>query len=337
MSDLSTEYLGLALKNPLVPSSSPLTGALDSAKRLEDAGAAAIVLPSLFEEAITAEDSRLNRFLDEQGIGHAEADSFHPLPTNYRSIEEAYLENLQALKNALDIPVIASLNGTTPGGWLSHARALEEAGADALELNVYYVAGDPTDTAASVEQRYLDVAAALAGYVHLPVAIKLSPQFTAPLDIIRQLEARGIRGVSLFNRFYQPDIELENLEVVPKLELSNPAEALLRIRWAAMLFGHTGCDIALTGGFHCAADVLKGLLAGTDIVHLCSVLLQDSPEALTGILQGMEQWLETREYQSVAQLKGSMSSQRAPDPAAFERANYLQVLENYRAPAGVRC
>ncbi|WOJ94765.1 dihydroorotate dehydrogenase-like protein [Congregibacter variabilis] len=336
MSDLSTEYLGLALKNPLVPSSSPLTGALDSAKRLEDAGAAAIVLPSLFEEAIIAEDNKLNRFLDEQAIGHAEADSFHPLPANYRTVEDAYLENLQALKNTLDIPVIASLNGTTAGGWLSHARALEEAGADALELNIYYVAGDPGETATNVEQRYLDVVAALAGYVQLPVAIKLSPQFTAPLDIIRKLEAQGTRGVSLFNRFYQPDIELETLEVVPKLELSTPAEALLRIRWAAMLFGHTNCDIALTGGFHCASDVLKGVLAGADIVHLCSVLLQDGPGALTEILQTMERWLELREYQSVAQLRGSMSCQRAPDPAAFERANYLQVLQNYSAPAGVR-
>ncbi len=336
MADLSTEYLGLALKNPLVPSSSPLTGRLDSAKRLEDAGAAAIVLPSLFEEAIIAEDNRLDRFIEEQSIGHAEADSFHPLPVNYRSTEEAYLDNIQALKAALDIPVIASLNGTTAGGWLSHARALEDAGADALELNVYYVAGDPADTAASVEQSYLDIARALAGHVKLPIAAKLSPQFTAPLDMVRKLEAQGIGGVSLFNRFYQPDIDLDNLAVMPKLELSTHSEALLRIRWAAMLFGHSGCGIALTGGFHSASDALKGLLAGADVVHLCSVLLQEGPAALTGMLQAMEQWLEEREYLSVAQLKGSMSCQRAPDPAAFERANYLQVLENYGTPAGVR-
>lgn len=336
MVDLGTEYLGLALANPLVPSSSPLTGEVDSARRLEDAGAAAIVMPSLFEETLIAEQAHLERFLDEQAIGHGEAQSFAPRPATFRSSEDAYLETLQALKAALSIPVIASLNGVTDGGWLAHARALQEAGADALEVNIYYVAGDPADTAESVEQRYVDIVHSLAETVQLPVTVKLSSQFTAPLAMARRLERAGARGVSLFNRFYQPDIDLESLAVVPQLSLSSAEEARLRVRWTALMRGHLNCGMAVTGGFHSVDEVLKALLAGADVVHLCSVLLREGPLALTAMRDALERWLAEREYDSVTQLKGSMSCAHAPDPAAYERANYVQVLETYRVPAGVR-
>ena len=336
MAELSTEYLGLALKNPLVPSSSPLTGGVDTARQLEDAGAAAIVMPSLFEEVINAEQERLDRFLDQQDIGHGEAQSFRPIPHGFRSSEDTYLERVAELKTALDIPVIASLNGTTAGGWLGHALALQEAGADALELNIYYIAGDATDTAQSVEQRYLDVARALTERVSVPVAVKLTEQFTAPLDMVRRLEEVGVAGVSLFNRFYQPDIDLDTLEVVPSLALSSPAEALLRIRWTAMLYGHTRCAIAVTGGFHHANDVLKALLAGASVVHLCSALLQKGPSLVGTLLTEMQSWLDEKEYDSVRQLTGSVSQRKAPNPEGYLRANYIDVLENYAAPPGVR-
>ncbi len=335
MVDLTTSYLGLALENPLVPSSSPLTGSLDNARRLEDSGAGAIIMPSLFEEEILAEQERLDRFLDGQAIGHGEADSFRPLPAHYRSREEAYLETLQSLKSSLSIPVLASLNGVTPGGWLDHAKDLEEAGADALELNVYYLAGDPDETSEQVEQRYVDIAAALNIHVNIPFAMKLSPQLTAPIALMERLRAAGADGVSLFNRFYQPDIDLESLDVVPRLALSEADEALLRIRWAALMFERVDCDIAVTGGFHTAADVLKALLAGADVVHLCSLLLREGPQALGDLRSQLLQLLEEREYDSVAQLKGSLSQRRSPDPAAYARANYLSVLQNYRSPAGV--
>ena len=336
MVDLSTRYLGLDLKNPLVPSSSPLTGELDSARQLEDAGASAIVMPSLFEEVIVAEQDRLDRFLDQQSIGHGEAQSFRPVPDSFKSSEDSYLERIEALKSALDIPVIASLNGTTDRGWLSHAMALQDAGADALELNVYYVAGDDADTAANVEQRYLDIAAGLMREIQLPVALKLSPQFSAPLDLVRKLDQAGVAGISLFNRFYQPDIDLETLEVTPRLSLSSPQEALLRIRWAAMLFGRIDCGIAVTGGFHTADDALKALLAGADVVHLCSVLLREGADVIETMLATMTRWLEDREYESVSQLKGSVSQRNAPNPAGYARANYIDVLQNWSSPDGVR-
>lgn len=335
MADLSTQYLGLELKNPLVPSSSPLTGSLDSARRLEDSGAAAIILPSLFEEDVIAEQERIDRFLDLQDIGHGEADSYRPLPASYRSREDSYLELIADLKDSLEIPVIASLNGISDSGWLAHARDLQQTGVDALELNVYYLASDPDDSAASVEQRYMDVATALCRDVQVPVAMKLSEQLTAPIDLVRRLDATGIRGVSLFNRFYQPDIDLEALEVTPSLHLSTPTEALLRIRWAAMLFGRCDCNIAVTGGFHGADDAMKALLAGADVVHLCSVLLNESPAVMSDMLGAMDRWMEEREYESAAQLKGSLSQSRAPDPAQYARANYLKVLDNYSSPPGV--
>lgn len=336
MADLRTTYLGLDLANPLVPSSSPLTASLDSARRLEDAGASAIVMPSLFEEDILAEEARLERFFEGQALGHAEADSYRPLPATYRSREEAYLDALTALKGHLGIPVIASLNGVSAEGWLDHAQALEEAGADAIELNIYYLAADEEDTAARVENRYVAVAESLRNAVKVPIAVKLSSQLSAPLDLVRRLDDAGVAGVSLFNRLYQPDIDLETLEVNPSLELSTPAEALVRIRWAAMLAGRCACDIAVTGGFHRSEETIKALLAGASAVHLCSVLLREGPEVLRSMLEAMDRWLEEKEYDSVAQLCGSLSFRNAPEPARYARANYLAVLDNYSVPDGVR-
>ncbi|MEE4280254.1 MAG: dihydroorotate dehydrogenase-like protein [Halieaceae bacterium] len=336
MADLASTYLGLKLKNPLVPSSSPLTGKPDEALRLEDAGAAAIIMPSLFEEDIRAERARLDRFFDTQALGHAEADSFRSLPESYRTREEVYLDKLAALKARLDIPVIASLNGVSLDGWLEHALLLEEAGADALELNAYYLPGEVEDTATRVETRYVQLARSLVERVRCPVAMKLTSQLTAPLALVCELEATGVKGVSLFNRFYQPDIDLETLDVIPRLELSTPAEALLRIRWAAIIHGRCACDIAVTGGFHRTEEIVKALLAGASVVHLCSVLLREGPAVIRDRLVALATWLEDHEYASVHQLCGSMSQRNAPDPARYARANYLEVLDNYSSPQGVR-
>lgn len=334
--DLGTDYLGLQLANPLVPSASPLSRDLDMARRLEDAGASAIVMYSLFEEELREEQEQMARFLHHQDIGHAEADSFLPLPERYRSGLDAYLEQLTALKQALGIPVIASLNGISASGWVEHGRELQAAGADALELNVYYVAADLDEPGAAVEDRYVNLLKELRGAVDVPIAVKLSSQFSAVGHLVRRLEAAGADGVALFNRFYQPDIDLESLQVVPRLQLSSSAESLLRMRWIAILHGRVNVSLAATGGVHTAEDAIKLLLAGADVTHLCSALLAHGPERLREIRESMAHWLEEHEYQSVRQLKGSVSHRHAADPAAFERANYLQVLDSFVAPAGVR-
>lgn len=329
MADLSTTYLGLKLANPLVPSASPLSRNLDDAKRLEDAGAPALVMYSLFEEEVRAEEERTARFLHHQQIGHAEADSFLPMPTRYSSRLDDYMNQLQALKATLDIPIIASLNGVSMNGWVDHGRELQEAGADALELNVYYIAADPKESGGEVEKRYLDLLRELKQHVTIPITMKLSDQFSSISRMVSELEAAGADGVALFNRFYQPDIDLDTLEVMPALELSTPAEALLRIRWVAILHGQVKLSLAVTGGFYSASDVLKAMLAGADVTHLCSVLLRHGQEHIGVILKDLQQWLEENEYDSLAQLKGSLSRRHAPDPAAFERANYLSVLHSY--------
>lgn len=336
MVDLTTQYLGLSLRNPLVPSASPLSKQLDTARALEDAGAGALVLHSLFEEKIEEEDANLARFFHQQSLGHAEAESFHPVPANYESYEEQYLAHVEAVKAALDIPVIASLNGVTPGGWTAYAKILEEAGADALELNVYYVAADAGESAEDVESRYLEILRAVRSQVSIPVAVKLSPHFSSLLNFSQSLCVAGANGLALFNRFYQPDIDLETLQVQPSLTLSSSTEALLRIRWLAVLHGRVDCSLAITGGVHTPEDVLKALLAGADVTHLCSALLQRGPAYLSELLASVHEWLEVHEYESVAQLKGSMSQRNAQEPAAFLRANYIDVLDNYQPPSGVR-
>jgi dihydroorotate dehydrogenase (fumarate) len=336
MVDLTTNYLGIELKNPLVPSSSPLTKDIDSAKRLEDAGAAAIVMHSLFEENITREEEHFARFFYQQSLGHGESDSFHPVPDDYQSHEEKHLQQLQKLKSALDIPVIASLNGSTPGGWLECAKVLQEAGADALELNLYYIAANMDEDSRAVENRYVDTLIALKRQVSIPITMKLSSQFSAFANIAQRFDHAGCEGLVLFNRFYQPDIDLDKLEMVQALELSSSIESLLRIRWIAILSGRVKCSLAITGGIHSRDDVLKSLLAGADVTHMCSALLRNGPAHLGVILGELEQWLEEREYESVSQLKGSMSQQNAADPADFARANYVSTLDSFKPPPGVR-
>lgn len=334
MPDLSTTYLGLKLKNPLVPSSSPLSKQLDSALRLEDAGAAALVMHSLFEEELHAEAKMADRFLLHGDLGHGEADGFLPDPGGYQSHLDRYLEYLAKLKSRLSIPVIASLNGVSLSGWVDLGRELQQAGADALELNVYHLAAEARYSGEAVEARYVSLLTELHGAVKLPIAMKLSPFFSSLPHFVRQLELAGARGVSLFNRFYQPDIDLETLKMVDCLHLSTPEEALLRIRWIAILHGRCELGLAATGGVHGYEEVMKLLLAGADVVHLASCLLAHGPQRLTQILADMQQWMQTREYQSVAQLKGSMSQKNLPDPSAVERASYLRVLDAYGPTRG---
>lgn len=326
MSDLQTRYLGLDLKNPLVPSSSPLTGDFDSARRLEDAGAAALILPSLFEEALEQEELHMTRFLDHQDIGHHEADSFFPELQGYASELDQHIARIERYKAALSIPVIASLNGITTQGWVRHARDLEAAGCDALELNLYGIASRREESAVEVEQHYLFLVRQLLDSVQIPVTVKLSAQFSSPIHFIGELEQAGVQGVSVFNRFYQPDIDLATRHVVPKIQLSHSYESLVRIRWIAMLRNQVNLGIAATGGFHTADDALKGIMVGADVIHLCSALLLHGPEALASVLEHMTQWLTQNDYASVQQLKGSLSYRNAINPAAFERANYAELL-----------
>ena len=327
--DLTTNYLGLQLKNPLVPSASPLSHELDTARRLEDAGAAALVMYSLFEESLQSEERSAGDFLEDQSIGHAEATSFIPVHGELPSSVDRYLEQLQRLKGALEIPVVASLNGISRSGWLEYGKELERAGADALELNIYYVAADPDLSGADVERRYIDLVRELRAQVGLPIAVKLSPQFSSVSHMVGQLEGAGADGVSLFNRFYQPDIDLDSLKVGPHLQLSSSAETLLPMRWIALLFGRVGLTLGHTSGIHTAEDALKALLAGADVVHLCSALLKRGPGYLGEVLAGIEQWLEESPYETLEQMRGCLSAPHAADPAAYARANYVDTLATY--------
>ncbi|MBW8371992.1 MAG: dihydroorotate dehydrogenase-like protein [Thiobacillus sp.] len=335
MIDLSTDYLGLKLKNPLVPSASPLSRNLDTALQLEDAGAAALVMYSLFEEELRTEDAMLDRFLLQAGLGHSEADGFLPHHGEFQGGLERYLEHLQRLKSRLEIPVVASLNGVSLSGWVELGRALQQAGADALELNVYHVAADMLESGQAVEARYLRLLRELRSVVSIPIVMKLSPFFSSLPNFVKQLELAGAQGVALFNRFYQPDIDLDTLCVVDRLHLSYPDEALLRIRWLSILHGRTHLTLAAPGGAHSYEEALKLLLVGADVVHLASCLLQHGPARLTQILHDMESWMGEREYASVAQLKGSMSQKNLLDPAAMARASYLRVLDSFSPLPGV--
>jgi len=333
--DLSTHYLGLELNSPLVPSASPLSRSLDTCRQLEDAGAGAIILWSLFEEALTAETETSARFLSEQHTGFAEASGFLPNYHDFRPALETYLEHLRQLKETLGIPVIASLNGVTVGGWVAHARALEEAGADALELNVYYVAANPDESGAEVEGRYLGLLDALRHQISLPINMKLSPNFSSVAYMVKRLEAAGADGVALFNRFYQPDINLDNLRLQPALYPSTSPESLLAMRWIALLHGRVGLSLGATGGVHNAEDAVKLLLAGADVVHLCSLLLREGPGALRRVRAGIEGWMVDQGFDNLAEFRGRMSALAVPNPAEFERVNYIHVLDSYRASPGV--
>lgn len=329
MIDLSTEYLGMRLKNPLVPSASPLARHPDVARRLEDAGAAAIVMNSLFEEEVTEDEEQLDRLMHRQGIGHVEASSYLPVNDGYHTRLDTYLEQLAGLKRSLEIPVIASLNGTTPGGWTAHARELEQAGADALELNIYFMPSDLTCSSEQVEARYVDILAAVKKQVAIPVTMKLSSQFTSPGYLVKRLEVAGVDGVSLFNRYYLPDIDLQTMAVTPSLTFSTSIESRLSMRWIAMLYGRVKITLAATSGIHTSDDAIKLLLAGADVTHMCAALLQHGPAYLGEVLKGMALWMEEREYSSVSQLKGSVSHAKAIDPLAFERANYIKTLDSF--------
>lgn len=330
MIDLRTQYLGLDLKNPLIASSSPLTANFDDARRLEDAGVAAIVLPSLFEQSVHDEQKQLEKYVHAQSLGHYEADSFQPIPDDYNGEVDNYLEHLQKVKDALTIPVIASLNGISNSGWIDYGKEMMQAGADALELNVYYIAAAPQQTAEQVEQRYIELLTRLRENISIPVCMKLSSQFSSLANMLLKLQTAGANGVVLFNRFYQPDIDLETLGVIPKIELSTPYESLLRIRWIAMLRNQVEMSLAATGGFHNGDDIIKAILAGADAVYLCSVLLNNGPDYCKTLLTEIQHWLEQKECESVSQIKGSVSQACAGDPAAYEHCNYLKVLKSYR-------
>jgi dihydroorotate dehydrogenase (fumarate) len=333
--DLSTTYLGLELDNPLVAGASPLSRSLDSARRLEDAGMAALVMYSLFEEELLNEQQALDHFMHARDIGFAEATTPLEVPDGYHSGLDDYLEHLHRLKQSLHVPVIASLNGISAGGWVENGRKLQEAGADALELNTYYIAADAAESGAEVEARYIDLLTELRQHVTIPIAVKLSPQFSSLAELAQRLATAGADGLVMFNRFYQPDIDLETLEVIPSLQLSTPDDLLLRMRWIAMLRGRVDLSLAATGGVHDAEQALKVLLAGADVAQMCSALLQHGPGRLNDVLHDLTSWLEEHEYDSLRQMIGSVSQQKTSDPAAFERANYMKVLDSYTPPPGV--
>jgi dihydroorotate dehydrogenase (fumarate) len=327
--DLRTRYLGLELKHPIVASASPLTGSLDGLKRLEAAGAAAVVLPSLFEEQLEHEEMSTYNLMLYGAELSPEATGFFPEPQSQASSSDRYLALIADARRALKVPVIASLNGYTPGGWTKIARQFEAAGADAIELNVYFLAADLDDTAAAVEARYIELVQSVAGEVKIPVAVKVAPYFSAMANMAQRLTQAGARGLVLFNRFLQPDIDLDELEVAPHLVLSTSDELRLALRWIAILRGRVPASLAATGGAHTPDDVLKLLLAGSDCVMLASSLLTKGPAHIGTLVKGVEGWLAQRDYSSVEQMKGSLSQQSCPDPDAFERANYMKALKSY--------
>jgi dihydroorotate dehydrogenase (fumarate) len=329
--NLETKYLGLSLKNPLVPSASPLSSDVDNVKQMEDAGASAVVMYSLFEEQINAENQALDHYLNTANESYAEALSYFPEPDEYHNLHaEDYIEQIATLKKAVDIPIIASINGVSKGGWMSYAERMQQAGADAIELNIYYIAGDPEMTSAGVEQMYVDDLKAVKESVNIPVSVKLGPYFSSFGNMAKRLEDAGADGLVLFNRFYQPDINLELLEVEPSLELSSTFEKRLPLRWIAMLRPHLKCSLAATTGIHTANDVLKMVLAGADVTMMASVLLYSGPRVLKSMLKEMEIWMEEKEYTSLEEMKGAMSSASVADPSAFERANYIKALQGFK-------
>jgi dihydroorotate dehydrogenase (fumarate) len=331
--DLETTYLGMKLRSPLVPSSSPLGWMLSNLKRMEDAGAGAVVLPSLFEEQIEQEERTLGHYLARGLDSYPEALTYLPEPGEFHLGPDDYLEHVRRAKAALRIPVIASLNGSTLGGWVDHALLIQEAGADALEINLYAVPADVDASPQQVEEEHLQVVRHAGKGLRIPLAVKLGPYFSAPGHMAARLSRAGAKGLVLFNRFYQPDFDLDAMEVVPRVRLSTPDELLLRLRWIAILYGRLPLSLAATGGIHGGEDALKALLAGADVAMLCSVLLRRGVDHLQVVDAEMRRWMEEREYASLEQLKGSMSQRSCPDPTAFERASYMKALTGYHIPS----
>ncbi len=327
--DLKTKYLGLELKNPVVPSASPLATNIDTVKKMEENGAAAVVMYSLFEEQIIHEQKELDAFLSQGTDTFAEALSYFPEPEEFHNVHaEDYLEQVRKLKEAVDIPIIASLNGVSAGGWMDYAKKIQQAGADALELNIYYIPTDPELTSAQIEQMYIDDVKRVKETVDIPVAVKVGPFFTAFANMAKRLTEAGADGLVIFNRFYQPDIDIEALDVVHDLEFSTPYELRLPLRWLAILYGNVNASLAATTGIHMASDVIKAVMAGADVTMVASVLFQKGVKHIARLLNDLKYWMESHEYESIEQMKGSMSMKSLAEPAAYMRANYMKTLQS---------
>jgi dihydroorotate dehydrogenase (fumarate) len=329
MADLTMRYMGIALKNPLISSASPLSEDLDKIREAEEAGASAVILHSLFEEQVTLEERTLNRFLLEGTESFPEALTYFPDLGDYKFSPDEYLQHVSAAKAAVDIPIIGSLNGVSTGGWIRYARAIEDAGADAIELNIYYLPANPDLTSEEVERNYRELVREVVNSVSVPVAVKLGPYLSSIPNMAKSLAGAGARGLVLFNRFYQPDIDLDVLKVVPNLNLSSPEELRLRIRWVAIMYGKVGVDFAITGGVHSAGDVIKCILVGASAAMMTSAILKNGIGHFKNVLEGVNAWLEKKGYDSASGISGMMSQRSAAEPAAFERANYMKVLGSY--------
>ena len=329
MSDLSTKYLGMNLKSPLLASASPLCESVDNIKRLEDYGLAAVVLPSLFEEQLELESLSVDADLSRGSESFPESTNFFPDLQTYNLGPDGYLELIRQAKESVRIPIIASLNGTSTGGWLQYARLMEEAGADAIELNIYSIVTDPATSGSEVEQGYIDLVRHLKHSIRIPLGVKLSHFFSAPANMAVRLDEARADALVLFNRFYQPDLDIEQLEVTPNLTLSRPEELLLRLHWTAILYGRVRADLGITGGVHGARDVVKCILAGAKVAFMTSALLRNGVQHAAHVLTELNRWLDEHEYSSVQQMCGSMSHDSVPDASAFERGNYMKVLSSY--------
>jgi dihydroorotate dehydrogenase (fumarate) len=329
MIDLSTQYLGLKLKNPLLVSSSPLTESLEKIQRLEEAGAAAVVLPSIFEEQLTLESSAVERDLSRGSDTFAESLSYFPAYEDYRHGQDVYLAQIHRAKSACSFPILASLNGATASGWVRFAREIEQAGADAIELNTYSMATGYSEDSAAIEKGIVQLVRQVKAATQIPVAVKLSPQYTSIPHLAKELDRAGADGLVLFNRFYQPDFDIEKLDVTPRLVLSKPEELLLRLHWVAILYGDVQADLGVTGGIHSAEDILKSVMAGAQVAMTVSALLARGISHLKTIQSDLIRWMEEHEYDSIQQMRGSLSRRAVPDPTAFERGNYIKTLSSY--------
>lgn len=327
--DLTTTYLGLNLKNPIVPSASPMSRTVGSVRLMEDYGASAVVLYSIFEEQLRHETKELHHHLTVHADSFAEATSYFPEAEEYHTGPDEYLDHIRKLKEAVTIPIIGSINGVTTGGWVEYAKLIEQAGADALELNVYYIPTDINLTSTNIEKTYFDIVKDVRKQVKIPIAVKLSPFFTSIPNVAMQLDTMGVNGLVLFNRFYQPDINLESLDVEPGVVLSTSNALRLPLRWIAILHKKVKADLAATTGVHTAEDVLKLTMAGANVTMMCSALLRHGPKKIREILTGVQQWMVEHEYASLNDMRGSMSHQSVADPSSFERANYMKALQTY--------